>query len=189
MIILVDQDNVIVDFERALLKQFHAAHPTAPTIAPHLRTTFKVSDQYEPQWHDAFRAISTAPGFFAGLPLIDGAYEGMHALLEAGHDVRICTAPLSTWANCVAEKYASIEATLGPEWVARTILTKDKTLVAGDLLIDDKPHVTGARTPDWVHVRYTHPYNAHLPGPRLTWPTALEVVAGLEAQLGRARPA
>lgn len=186
MIILVDQDNVIVDFEQALLAQFHAAHPDAPVIAPDTRHTFKVNDQYEPHWHDKLRAISTAPDFFANLPLIDGAYEGMHALLDAGHDVRICTAPLSTWANCVAEKYASVEATLGPDWVKRVILSKDKTLVSGDLLIDDKPHVTGVRTPDWVHVRYTHPYNAHLPGPRLTWSNALEVVADLEAQLGAA---
>ena len=32
---------------------------------------------------------------------------------------------------------------MGKDWCNRMILTKDKTIVAGDLLFDDKPKITG----------------------------------------------
>ena len=32
---------------------------------------------------------------------------------------------------------------MGKDWCSRLILTKDKTIVAGDLLFDDKPKITG----------------------------------------------
>ena len=35
----------------------------------------------------------------------------------------------------------------------------DKTLVRGDVLIDDKPHVTGSNAPTWQHLLYDAPYN------------------------------
>jgi 5'-nucleotidase len=37
----------------------------------------------------------------------------------------------------------------GPQWVGRVVLTKDKTLVRVEVLIDDKPEVTGAPAPAW----------------------------------------
>ena len=39
---------------------------------------------------------------------------------------------------------------LGQEWARKVILTADKTLVSGAVLIDDKPKITGAPArPDW----------------------------------------
>ena len=32
---------------------------------------------------------------------------------------------------------------MGKDWSNRIILTKDKTIIAGDLLFDDKPKITG----------------------------------------------
>ena len=32
---------------------------------------------------------------------------------------------------------------MGKDWRNRMILTKDKTIIAGDLLFDDKPKITG----------------------------------------------
>lgn len=56
------------------------------------------------------------------------------------------------------------------------IVTKDKTLVHGDLLIDDKPRVTGTRSPAWQHVLYDQPYNRHVDAQRMTWSTWREVL-------------
>jgi len=47
----------------------------------------------------------------------------------------------------------------GPSWVDRIVLAKDKTLVRGDVLIDDKPEVTGSLCPSWEHLVFEAPYN------------------------------
>ena len=36
-----------------------------------------------------------------------------------------------------------VEKHMGRDWLNRLILTKDKTIIAGDLLFDDKPKITG----------------------------------------------
>lgn len=40
-------------------------------------------------------------------------------------------------------QYRWVEQNLGPEFVERIILTRDKTVVMGDLLIDDKDNIQG----------------------------------------------
>jgi len=186
MRILVDQDGVLADFDAGWERDFTARWGLLAPVVGQLasRRSFKVDDQYPPSWRDAVREISTRPGFFESLPPVPGAIAGLHALAAAGHDVYIATAPLSTHRHCVAEKYAWVEKHLGHQWTKRVIMTKDKTLVRGDVLIDDKPHVTGSMVPAWVHVRYTRSYNADLEGVvRLTWADAAAVIAALAADL------
>ena len=65
-----------------------------------------------------------------------------------------------TSAFCAAEKYAWVERHLGAEWKGRILITSDKTLVRGDVLIDDKPLITGAEaSPAWAHLLFDAPYN------------------------------
>ena len=70
--------------------------------------------------------IYTSPGFFRELRPIAGALDA----------VRICTSPLNQYRNCVPEKHEWVERHLGAEFVGRMIVTKDKTLVHGDVLVD-----------------------------------------------------
>ena len=52
----------------------------------------------------------------------------------------------------------------------KTIITKDKTIITGDLLIDDKPEVTGSQEPTWEHILYSQPYNKDVKSKRrITW--------------------
>lgn len=180
MLILVDQDGVLADFEAGFLQLWRAEHPDAPYVDLAGRTTWLIKEQYPVAWHAAMDAIHTRAGFFAGLPVMDGAVQAMDALLQAGHDVRICTSPLTRWHNCVAEKHAWVEEHLGPQWVRRIILTKDKTLCAGDVLIDDKPHVTGALVPSWTHLRFDTPFNSAGDHPLLNWQNFEQVLARVE---------
>ena len=69
-----------------------------------------------------------------------------------------------------------IKEHLGQEFAERTIITRDKTLVYGDILIDDKPEVTGIHTPAWTHVVYDQPYNREATANRLTWNNYKEVL-------------
>ena len=67
------------------------------------------------------------------------------------------------------EKYEWVENYLGDAWVKRIILTRDKTLIKGDYLIDDKPVITGVeRSPEWEQIVYDRPYNRDVNKKRLT---------------------
>ncbi len=84
-------------------------------------------------------------------------------------DVFICTSPIKHYKHCPYEKvsrfsvsqhlfcslnkllpflflfaqYAWVEKHLGYDFLEQVILTRDKTLIAGDILIDDKPDILG----------------------------------------------
>jgi 5'-nucleotidase len=79
----------------------------------------------------------------------------------------------------VLEKYEWVDQHLGLAWVDRIVLTRDKTLVNGDILIDDRPQIEGAAKPTWEHVLYDQPYNRSETGKRrLTWANWRTVLFG-----------
>ncbi len=43
-------------------------------------------------------------------------------------------------------------------------ITSDKTLVTGDILIDDKMDIKGKRSAEWEHVIFGRPYQVHSRG-------------------------
>ena len=161
MLILLDQDGVLADFERGVYEGWHQQYGGEAPIAAQ-RQHFYIRDDTPPEYHEQLQALYTRAGFFEHLPPKAGAIEAAHALVAAGHDVRICTAPINQYRNCVAEKIAWAEHHLGAEWLHRIIITKDKTWVRGDILIDDKPIISGSLTPTWQHWLYDAPYNRYL---------------------------
>lgn len=170
MRILIDQDGVLADFDTAFHSAWVALRHPHPALAPAARRSFYVRDDYPAHLRETVEHIYTSPGFIRDLPPIPGAIDAVKELLELSHDVRICTSPLNQYRHCVPEKYEWVERYFGSEFVnSRMIVTKDKTLVHGDLLVDDKPEVTGARQPEWLHVVYDQPYNRHVRGARMTW--------------------
>lgn len=166
-LILIDQDGVLADFEQGVM---HAYQTQFGEVLPLTqgRRHFYITDDY-PEHRHRLRAIYKTQGFFENLPPMAGAIEALHSLLQAGRDVRICTSPIDEYRHCVFEKFAWVERYLGDEWTKRIILTKDKTWVRGDVLIDDKPVITGSLTPTWQHWHYVQPYNAHLAGNKVLW--------------------
>ena len=59
----------------------------------------------------------------------------------------------------MTEKYQWVEKHLGKKAVSQLMLTKDKTIVRGDLLIDDKPGIKGLDSPSWFHALFTAAHN------------------------------
>ena len=105
MLILLDQDGVLADFEHGIAHGWQTRYGT-PVPLPQPRQNFYVRDDAAPEEH------------------------------------------------------------LGFDWTARVMLTKDKTLVRGDILIDDKPEISGSLSPVWQHWLYDAPYNRHINTPR-----------------------
>lgn len=56
-----------------------------------------------------------------------------------------CILSLASSADLLPQpiQYRWVEQNLGPQFVERIILTRDKTVVMGDLLIDDKDNIQG----------------------------------------------
>jgi 5'-nucleotidase len=57
------------------------------------------------------------------------------------------------------------------------IIAADKTLVRGDVLIDDRPYIKGDFTPSWEYILYDQPYNRkNTEFRRLDWSNWREVL-------------
>ena len=159
MRVLVDMDGVLADFEREFLSRWRARHPDKPYVPVDARTSFYILDQYPRALEPLIKEIQYEPGFIRGLPPIPRAIEALEAMGKAGLEVFICSSPFTRYENCVREKYAWVDAHLDREWIPRVILSKDKTLIKGDVLIDDRPTIHGVAEPSWEHVVFDQPYN------------------------------
>ena len=167
--ILVDMDGVLCDFEAYLLEQFRSKFPDEPFIPVSERNTFYAHEQYGSIKVELKRNITdimSSPGFFASLRPISNAVTCMHWMRDIPDvSVWICTSPINKYRNCVSEKYQWVEKHLGFEWTKRVIMCKDKTLIKGDYLIDDRPMIHGEEQfkPNFgKHVVFTQPYNCNV---------------------------
>ncbi|KAF4660314.1 putative tubulin polyglutamylase ttll9 [Perkinsus olseni] len=161
-------DGVTCDFELALMKEFKRRHPDEPYISVEQRKGSYCSKQYEamkPALGNYVKEIITSEGFISNLPPISGAIQSLRWLDEMpGVEVWICSTPLTAWTHCVPEKFEWVEKHLGTDFLRKLILTKDKTIIKADALIDDKPEITGSEDPPLFgrHVVFTQPYNKYV---------------------------
>ncbi|XP_074870823.1 5'(3')-deoxyribonucleotidase, cytosolic type [Carettochelys insculpta] len=165
--VLVDMDGVLADFEGGILRAFRARYPREPHVELVERRGFSVREQYRRLREDLGAKVANiyeSPGFFLGLEPIPGAVEAMQEMIHMQDtDVFICTSPLLKYEHCISEKYSWVEKHLGPKFVERIILTRDKTVVSADLLFDDKDTIQGVEPkPRWEHVLFTCCHNKHL---------------------------
>lgn len=114
MRVFVDMDGVIVDFEAFRAK---------------MNTTGE--------------EIKRMPGAYLAMEPIPGAIAGVKSLIGMGHDVWIATKPPTGVPYAYADKVAWILKYL-PELKRKIVLTHDKSLLRGDVLIDDRPHKANA---------------------------------------------
>lgn len=175
--ILVDQDDVLANYSKRLIEIVAQEYPGEPKVSEDELRFFETELHYSPENRKAIDRIAIREGFFENLEPIEGAVEALHDLLACGFDVRICTSPKKYFKYCVPEKFAWIEKHLGREFAMRIVLTRDKTLVRGSILIDDKPEITGVAVPEWEHVIYDRPCNRNASGKRrINWQNYREVL-------------
>ncbi|KAK7498300.1 hypothetical protein BaRGS_00010560 [Batillaria attramentaria] len=160
--VLVDLDGVLCDFEGYFLEKYREKFPHEPFIPLEERKTFYLRDQYaklRPDLPDKVRDIYNAEGFFLNLPEIEGGCDAVKEMVQMEDvDVFICTSTLQYYKYCLQEKW--VEEHLGSNWLDKIILTKDKTMANGHILIDDRPIIKGAcQPPPWQHVLFTTSFN------------------------------
>lgn len=178
MIVLSDLDGVGADWDEGFDGDIINNWSHVPGIPlKHERKSFNFYDGQPQDVVDAIRAIMDRPRFYAELAPIEGWVDAMHGIKEAGHEVFIVTSPWLTNPTCAQDKFDWVALHLGEDWRERVIITKDKTLVHGDILVDDKPEIHGCRIPSWEQVLFDQPYNQHVFKHRLMnwseWPEML----------------
>ncbi len=170
MIILVDQDGPLADFENGFLEIWKKRYPDEFFLPLSARRSVFIEDDYPEHLRDKIGNVHTEPNFYLNLKPIPGSVDALKTMLDLGYDVKICTTPAPHYENCVLAKYQWVEKHFGRDFTKRIIFVRDKTLIRGQLLIDDKPLVEGVCKPEWEHVLYDYPYNRQVADKRrLDW--------------------
>jgi 5'-nucleotidase len=170
-------DNTLADFDAALLDIWRRLYPDEFYVPLEKRTTFHPHKDYPEHLQGKVQKICHGKGFVRNLPPTPGGIEAVNEMLAEGHDVFFCTSHLLEYKHCLLEKYQWIEQYFGEPAVDRIIMTREKPLVRGDILIDDKPVIAGIVTPTWEHILYDRPHNRQIADKRrLTWDNWHEVV-------------
>ena len=171
MIFLVDLDGVVVDMEAGLNERLLNAGIT-PVQAI---SSYDFVGDYTPKEIEHIKAIMTTPGFFRHLPIYPGAADGVCRMLHYGK-VFFVTSWMPSAPHSAAEKIAWVRENFGDVWEKYVILTQDKTTVWGDVLLDDKPIISGVGPRVWQRWVYDQPYNTEVDALRVTWDTLEDVL-------------
>ncbi len=159
-IILVDMDGVLADFDQEVKNRLAIKHPDIPILDT--RENFYISDDY-PKHSLKIRAISDEQGFFESLPLIEDALEGWQRLLDLKFHPIICSAPIRSNPYSKIEKLNWLKKhfvpVFGERVVDQAIITSDKHLSDGIVLIDDRPEIMNSDAASWKHIIFDQPYN------------------------------
>lgn len=166
-IALVDMDAPLVQWEEGLVSLARTLHPHIHTPDAGTRYDWDLLVGLAAHERDAIINVMHYPGFYRGLQPVEGAKQALYEMLEEGIEVILCSTPSLDNPTCASDKLAFLDEHFGREIAKRTILTQDKTLVRGDILIDDKPTIKGLMAPTWKHVIFDRAYNLGVPGPRL----------------------
>ena len=179
MLILVDMDGVIANLEARFFERYKVLFPEQAHEVPRRPSNWNLVSDLPKEHAGSLDTILGEPGFFSGLDPLPGAIKAIHAMTAEGHDVVLCTSPflISKW--CESEKRHWVEEHLGESYANALVLTHDKTIVRGDVLIDDKPEIKGRLSPAWQQVLLERSYNAHYKLPMIKydwsdWRTVLQ---------------
>lgn len=181
LVVLVDLDGVMVDFIGGWKKIWNQKYPDRQITAD--PSVFLLEDAYSGiGTEEEIVGIMQTPEFFLRLDPVPGAIEAFKQMQDTGLQLYICSSPTSN-SHSHKEKIDWVEMHLGKEWKNKTILTKDKTMVHGDYLIDDNPDVKGIFDPSWEHIVFESSYSHEAPKDKFsinwkTWPTLLLHYAG-----------
>lgn len=148
-LILLDCDGVLADFVGAALD---VAHDLTARRWVHADITewdlfeLLVCPKKGPL-KEAVRSAVSKKGFCAQIPVLPGADAGVRLLRDAGFRLKVVTSPWrsATWCS---ERFEWLDRHFGFS-MADVIFAKDKSVIAGDVLVDD----SSVNLIDWHQAR------------------------------------
>ncbi len=178
-IILVDLDGPLADLEGEFLHRWRTRFPGEFFVPFEERKTFFLREQYPEHLRAETDAILREDGFFANLPMVEGSREALYELRDTDHTIIICTSDIFANKTGLSDKRTWVQKHLGEDLAKTMIFTRDKTLIRGDYLIDDKPVIQGALEPTWEHVIFDQPFNretSHKKRMKIDWSNWKELI-------------
>lgn len=127
-----------------------------------------------PEKKDDIMAAMRSEGFYRNLDVITGAVRGIRRLREEFNgNVYVCSAPMAGLDSCETEKRDWLAEHFDDEFARNAIITPDKTLVPGRVIVEDNPNISGGV---WRPVMFDQPYNRMTAFPRMYGWSDLKVV-------------
>lgn len=186
MRLLYDLDDNVAHFRRRFNEirvEHFPKHTGIPVLDEH--PSFNLWEGRTEEEKEAISAIMDWPNFYRDLEPYEGAVDAVKEAVAMGHDVYFLSAPWTTNKTCASDKYAWVEEHFGHDLAKKLILSRDKTIVAGDILFDDKHPIENKGAATWEQVFMDAPYNRGVPGYRIHgWTTGewQEIVADVQAK-------
>ena len=150
--------------------------PDLDGLAPSDMRKFPLAANFPKEYAKGISSLFSEKAYFASLPAVYGSVAALKEMqAHPGLECYICTAPIVGSRYCHQEKvewvrrhFGTGDEAEGKAWVARMVITSDKSLVRGDILIDDAPEAKARafQPPEWEHVWFKRPYNADGTGRR-----------------------
>ena len=179
-LLLLDVDTPLAMFDEHAFERFTELGFEMDIDDPSLQSRRYLTDHViDEEQRAASRAVLEEAGWFADLPVVPGAQEGVEALLTAGVDIFACTKPMEKNPTCHSDKQAWITKNF-PDLTNRVIQTPNKGLSIGDVLLDDAPMLEWMEYAAWKPLIYRTPFNGFGSDwgdfPSFDWSESIDVV-------------
>lgn len=144
-IVLVDMDMTLNNMDITFIDYLKKYYPwPLEPVKKENMTEYDMMQWFRPKipqhMHKGLMSrVFNARGFWEVIPIKEHAAEVMEAMHKK-FDVHIVTSPWIDYKGCYEEKRNWVEDNLPFFDIAKIIFTKNKYLIAGDVIIDDAPH-------------------------------------------------
>jgi 5'-nucleotidase len=163
----IDLDEVCYDWFAGIQEVLDRDGGPKIVIDPAKTGSYNVALGHPPSDQKRIYDAASSPGLYSSLDLMPGAKEVLEDIRVNCRDFIdpfMLTAPnlYSAGQSCWSEKAFAVERDFGDWWLNRLIISRDKTRVAANFLIDDNPEITGSMDPTWEQIVYRQAWNAKM---------------------------
>ena len=137
-VLLLDMDGIIADFNLYSIQTYNRLFPNAKLDEKNVNNYIGDHEVIHPSIDPkALRRPYKDPGAFINLPVMIGSQAAIEELEEL-FDIYVVTTQYYGNPTCVHEKHVWLQRHF-PSIADKGIFTKHKSMVKGDILVDDRP--------------------------------------------------
>lgn len=180
MEILVDLDDVCAHFVPRVLQYWNEDHPDMKKEITDI-TSWEIASCLGPGGKDFVRSIMRYNHLYEYLDPVEGAVDGMKALLDKGHDVTIVTSVPRSAASAYDGKLQWVRKHMPFFPIDSVFACSKKYRVNGDVLLDDGLHnLIPFNQKTGRAVAFARPWNKSWNGDRVhSWPEFVRYVGSI----------